>query len=143
MVWYKNPVFLSTAGAIVVALITYVSAHPTLAPLVGILVFASTTIHNELTPNSPSPSNNNPNPPPQPSAITGISYTIGGQTISADLNSPLNATESVALLGGATQNYSVGQQTINTITTAKGTLIPKGAVYVGKGAFELNGNYYD
>jgi hypothetical protein len=64
---------------------------------------------------------------------SSISYNIGAATIQVTTNSPIGTVE------GA---YTVGQQ-YGPLTLPDGANVPAGAFYIGKGEFELNGNYFE
>jgi secreted protein with Ig-like and vWFA domain len=91
---------------------------------------------------APAPS---PAPTPTPTNITStstpngsvITYQYDGQTIAVVPNSPIGQVDTV---NG--QKFTVGQAISAPFTTSTGTQVPVGAVYIGAGQFELNGNYY-
>lgn len=64
---------------------------------------------------------------------TAPTFNIQGVSIPAQLNAALNTQQG---------NFVVGQVLSSPITTGNGTKVPAGAVFIGGGGFELNGNYF-
>ena len=60
-----------------------------------------------------------------------------GSTITVTHNSAIGAVEAV---GAA--SFTVGQSISAAFISPEGTKVQAGAVYIGQGEFELNGNYY-
>jgi len=68
-------------------------------------------------------------------APAAISYTVGGQTVYVTPNEAAGTKDP--------NGFTVGQQNAVAFTSAQGTLIPAGAVYLGLNEWELAGNYYE
>lgn len=105
-----------------------------LAVVMFILHLIITVLEPPSTPLAPSPS---PTPTPSPSPIF---YMLDGQQIQVTPNLPIGNADGFypALL-----NLKVGDFLNAQFTTPNATVVPAGAVYIGKGEFEKNGSFYN
>ena len=66
-----------------------------------------------------------------------LTYQVGNNTVTFTPNRPIGTSEMVG-----TQTFVVGKQIVTAFTIPDGDTVPFGAVYIGNGEFELNGNFY-
>jgi hypothetical protein len=128
VVWINAlPIVVSALGYVVTSLTPYAAASSYVS--LGILVIDE-VIYILKAQESPV------NQTPAEIGNDSISYQIGTATIQVTPNSPIGTTD---VIGG--QTFTVGKP-VSVAITVSGTAIPAGAVYIGNGEFELNGNFY-